>query len=79
MLFPGYNIAIGQNWAGGYTDWEKAIMAWHGEVKDFTYGAKNRLEKVGHYTQVCKCLYNLLNKTKRNNTHIKHLIYNHQS
>ncbi|XP_045176323.2 cysteine-rich venom protein-like [Mercenaria mercenaria] len=48
---PG-RLSAGQNIGTGYLSWKAAIKAWHDEVKDFTYNANNKFEKVGHYTQL---------------------------
>ncbi|XP_070198751.1 cysteine-rich venom protein triflin-like [Littorina saxatilis] len=49
---PG-RFKVGQNLASNQKDWQSAINAWHGEVKDFTYGVENPdLHTVGHYTAV---------------------------
>lgn len=50
---------MGQNVAGGYRTWERAIGGWEEEVKMYVYGREpdtylgtGGWVKIGHYTQV---------------------------
>lgn len=45
-------MAAGQNICSGTgTPASECLELWHDEIKDFTYGGSNKLNKVGHYTQ----------------------------
>lgn len=51
-LLSDYAFGVGQNCGFGYKTWKGVIDAWFNERKFFTYGVKNDLPKVGHFTQV---------------------------
>ncbi|PVD36989.1 hypothetical protein C0Q70_03982 [Pomacea canaliculata] len=56
---PGLGVSVGQNVAGGYRTWERAIGGWEEEVKMYVYGREpdtylgtGGWVKIGHYTQM---------------------------
>ena len=67
MIFLGYGITIGQNWASmtGVGSWSKAVSMWHSEVSMYRYGQnpnnylanKGGWLAIGHYTQVSRYIY----------------------
>lgn len=52
-------MTIGQNVAGGYRSWKKAVQMWYDEISMWKYGLEpdsylghGGWKKIGHFTQV---------------------------
>ncbi|CAK9304164.1 unnamed protein product [Gordionus sp. m RMFG-2023] len=48
MTGGGQNLLINSN----NVSWRHVINSWKNEIKNFSYGSKNDLSSVGHYTQI---------------------------